>query len=186
MDRERKIRMLAFSWTVVVVAIAVIAGRQVFAADTPKIALVDLMAAFNESEVGKKAMAELDSFIKTKKSAIEEKGKVIERLKGELDKQGSVLSPEAKKAKEEEIERLVRDAQRHIQDAENEVNKKKDKIRETIVKDLQVIIGRIGEEEGYTLILEKGISLFANKEIDITEKVVKRYNEMQSKGKQKN
>jgi len=186
MDRERKIGVLAFFCTAAVISIMCMVGRQVSAADIPKIALVDLMVAFNESEVGKKAMAELDSFIKSKKSTIEEKGKVIERLKGELEKQGSVLSPDAKKAKEEEIERLMRDAQRHIQDAENEVNKKKDKIRETIIKDLQAIISKIGQEEGYTLILEKGISLFASKEIDITEKVVKRYNEMQPKGKQKN
>jgi len=53
-------------------------------ADVVKIGYVDLRVALNESEAGKKAKIELESLIKTKQSSIEEKGKSIEKLKGDL------------------------------------------------------------------------------------------------------
>jgi len=184
MIMERKTFMLFFFWTWVFVA-AVLAGLPASAADMQKIGYVDLRVALNESETGKKAKGELEAIVKSKQSSIEEKGKSIEKLKGELEKQGSVLSAEARKAKEEEIERQTRDWQRLLQDSQNEIKKKEEKLTGTILRELRGIIVRIGEEEGYSLILEnyEGLILFASKDMDITAKVVKRYNEMQSKQK---
>ena len=150
-----------------------------------KIGYVDLRVALNESDAGKKAKVELESLIKTKQTSIDEKGKNIDRLKGEFDKQVSVLSPDAKKAKEDEIERLVRDYQRMVQDSQAEVKKKETELTGSIVKELREIVEKVAQEEGYSIILEnvEGIILYSKKELDITEKVVKRYNE--SKVKQK-
>ena len=185
MIMERKAGMLVFFWTGVFLINAVLAGHPAIAADMTKIAYVDLRVALNDSETGKKAKGELEAVIKSKQSSIEEKGKSIEKLKGELEKQGSVLSAEARKAKEEEIERQMRDYQRLLQDSQNEIKKKEEKLTGTILRELRGIIVKIGEEEGYSLILEnfEGLILFASKDMDITSKVVKRYNEMQSKHK---
>ena len=91
----------------------------------------------------------------------------------------------AKKAKEDEIERLVRDYQRMVQDSQAEVKKKETELTGSIVKELREIVEKVAQEEGYSIILEnvEGIILYSKKELDITEKVVKRYNE--SKVKQK-
>lgn len=153
------------------------------AADALKIGYVDLRVALNESEAGKKAKAELESLIKAKQGAIEDKGRGIERLKGELEKQASVLSAEAKKAKEEEMDRLMRDYQRLVQDSQAEVKKKENELTGTILKELREIIDRIGQEGGYSLILEnvEGIILYSRKDLDITEKVIKMYNESKAK-----
>jgi outer membrane protein len=184
MIMERKTFVLLFFWTWVFVC-AVLVGRPASAADVQKIGYVDLRVALNESETGKKAKGELEAIVRSKQSSIEEKGKSIEKLKAELEKQGSVLSAEARKAKEEEIERQMRDYQRLLQDSQNEIKKKEEKLTGTILRELRGIIVRIGEEEGYSLILEnfEGLILFASKDMDITSKVVKRYNEMQSKQK---
>jgi outer membrane protein len=150
-----------------------------------KIGYVDLRVALNESDAGKKAKVELESLIKTKQTGIDEKGKNIDRLKGELDKQVSVLSADAKKSKEDEIERLVRDYQRMVQDSQAEVKKKETELTGSIVKELRDIIEKVAQEEGYSLILEnvEGIILYSRKDLDITEKVVKRFNELKTKPK---
>ena len=62
-----------------------------FAAETIKIGVVDLLKALNESDVGKKAKTDLESIIKSKQLSIDEKGKKIEQLKAELDKQASII-----------------------------------------------------------------------------------------------
>ena len=155
------------------------------AAEVAKIGYVDLRVALNESEAGKKAKIELESLIKTKQAAIDEKGKSIEKLKGDLEKQASVLSGEAKKSKEEEIERLVRDYQRLVQDAQNDVKKKETELTGAILKELRDVVDKIGRDEGYSIILEnvEGIILYSRKDLDITDKAIKNFNDMKAKQK---
>ncbi|MCK7513048.1 MAG: hypothetical protein MZV70_59495 [Desulfobacterales bacterium] len=66
-------------------------------AQTPKIAIVDLLKALNESETGKEAKTKLESLIKSKQVVIEEKGKNIEKIKSDAEKQASILSADARK-----------------------------------------------------------------------------------------
>ena len=149
------------------------------AAETFKVGIVDLLKALNESEAGKRAKADLESLIKSKQTSIEERGKSIEKLKAEFEKQAAIISPAAKKAKEEELERLIRDYQRIVADSQAEVKKKEGELTGEILKDLREMINKIAQEEGYTLILEhaEGLVLYANKSLDLTDKVIKKYNE---------
>lgn len=164
---------------------ALFAVKNAFAADNAKIGYVDLRSALNESETGKKAKADLEAVVKAKQAAIDEKGKSIDKLKGELEKQASVLSADAKKAKEEEIERVMRDYQRLVQDSQTEIKKKESEVTLSIIKEIRDIIDKIGQEENYSLILEnfEGIILYSKKDLDITDKAVKRYNESKAKAK---
>ncbi len=186
MNKRTEKKGYSVLWACLVVFL-VTAGlvRGSFAADAVKIGYVDLRVALNESERGKKAKTELESLIKTKQAAIEEKGKTVEKFKAELEKQGSVLSAEAKKAKEEEIERLLRDYQRMVQDAQAEIKKREDQVTGGIVKELRDVIDKIGQEDGYSLILEnvEGIILYAKKDLDITDRVIKRFNEAKAQEK---
>lgn len=162
-----------------------LAGSAAAADAVAKVGYVDLRVALNDSEAGKKAKIELESLIKTKQTAIDEKGKSVEKLKADLEKQTSVLSPEARKTKEDEIERLLRDYQRLVQDSQNEVKKKEGELTGAILKDLRDVVEKIGQDEGYSLILEnvEGIILFSRKDLDITDRVVKIFNEQRTKKK---
>ena len=123
--------------------------------------------------------------IKSKQVVIEEKGKAIEKGKSDLEKQSSVLSPDARKSKEEEVERLIREYQRLVSDSQNEVKKREGELTGGILKEIRPIIEKIGQDEGYTLILENSASqiLYSTKEADLTDIVIKKYNEAASKAK---
>ncbi len=181
---NKKVGVLFFLMLCMAVSVSLGAGVAA-AADAQKIGYVDLRLALNESDAGKKAKVELESLIKTKQAAIEEKGKSIEKLKGELEKQASVLSGEAKKSKEDDIERQVRDYQRLVQDAQNDVKKKENELTGTILKDLRDVVNKIGQDEGYSIILEnvEGIILYSRKDLDITDRVIKSFNEAKTKQK---
>jgi outer membrane protein len=154
-----------------------------FAADSVKFGAMDLQKVLNESDAGKKAKSDLEDLIKSKESIIDEKGKTVEKLKGELEKQASVLSADAKKKKQDELEKLLREYQRTAQDSQAEVKKKEGELTDTIIKEIREIVEKIGADEGYTLIIEKGIVLYSSKGIDITDTVINKYNESKNKTK---
>jgi len=141
-----------------------------------KIGILDLQRVLNECDEGTKAKTDLEALIKSKESEIEGKGVKIEKLKSELQKQASVLSSEAKKTKEEELEKLLRDYQRIVQDSQAEVKKKEAELTEAIIRGVHDLVDNMGKKEGYTVIIEKTLSLYANEDLDITDDVIKRYN----------
>jgi len=170
--------------SLLLVVLILLAGTHA-SAENIKIGSVDLVKALNDSDAGKKAKTDLEFLIKSKQASLDEKGKNIEKIKSEIDKQSSVLSADARKSKEEELEKMIRDYQRLVSDSQNEIKKKEGDLTAEIIKELRGIIEKIGSDEGYTLILEggEGQILFAKKEIDITETVLKKHNELKAKSK---
>ncbi len=155
----------------------------VLAADTVKFGAIDIQKVLNESEAGKKAKSDLESLIKSRQSNIDEKGKVIEKMKSDLEKQTSVLSADARKNKEDELERVVREYQRLVQDSQADIKKKEAELTDGILKEIRDLVDKIGEEEGYTIIFEKGTVLYSSKGIDVTESVLKRFDAAKAKSK---
>lgn len=149
------------------------------AVDALKIGCIDFQKVLNESDAGKKAKADLEILVKSKQTTIDEKGKTIEKMKADLEKQASVLSAEAKKSKEEELEKVLREYQRLVQDSQTEVKKKELEFTDAIIKDMRQLVEKMGEEGGYTIIMEKtgGMVLYSTKDIDLTDAVIKRYNQ---------
>lgn len=154
------------------------------ASDQVKIGVLDIQKVLNESEEGKKAKSNLEILIRSKQSIIDEKGKAIEKLKSEIEKQSSVLSADARKNKEDELEKLIREYQRLVQDSQAEIKKKENDLTDIILREIQEIVSKIGETEGYTLIIEKGMTVFSNKDFDITDTILKKYNESKAKKKE--
>lgn len=154
-----------------------------------KIGYIDLTKALNESDNGKKAMEILENMVDSKQAVVLKKQGEINKLKEELEKQASVLTPASRKDKEDHINKLIRDVQRMINDFQEEIQKKEAELRREILKELEEIINKLGEEDGYSIIFEKGISIFEDEKgtsnilyspekFDITEKVITRYNEI--------
>ena len=88
-----------------------------------------------------------------------------------------MLSPEAREAREKELQTRLRDFQRWGEDIQNEINQKRIEMERNISIGLQKVIQKLGADEGYTLILEKNdnIVLFTSKSTDITDLVIKVY-----------
>lgn len=143
-----------------------------------KIGYIDLQRVVYESDAGKKAKSELDALIKSKQVVVDEKRQTLEKLKSDIEKQASALSPEARKSKQNDYEKIEREYLRLTQDAETELRKKDSELKEMILKDVFELMNKIGKEEGYALILDKGIAVYLDKSLDITDGVIKKYNEL--------
>lgn len=163
----------------VIVGFAVLIGAtlpKVYAADM-KIGFCDIDRAANDSEEGKKAVLGLKDFMSSRQATVQAKGQAIDKMKSDLDKQGAIMSADAKKAKMEELERSEREFQRTVSDANMEFEKKRRELTESVYKEILAIIEKYGQQEKYSLILPVQSMLYGDKSLDITDVIIKKYNE---------
>ena len=153
-------------------------------AEETKLAYVDLQVALSSSNAGKLAREMFKGEVDRIQKDLDVKQNELTRLKDELEKQGFLLSEEAKIEKEREYQDKLKAVQRYYQDAQEELQGKDTALTRSILIDLRRIIVSIGQEEGYTMILERNESsvLFAKESADLTGELIKRLNEVKKPG----
>ncbi len=144
-----------------------------------KIAYIDLQKVMIESDKGKDARKSLSEQLEKRKKEVSEKQSDLQKMKDSLEKQAAMITPEARADKEKQYQVQLKDYQRMTSDYQAELQQKDQEFTQKILKDLEDLIKTLGENERYTLILEKtqGGILFASPSIDITDKVIAAYNE---------
>lgn len=151
-------------------------SERVYSAEI-KIGSVDIQKAINECNAGRDAKKALTQEIDKFQRLIAERQKELQEAKESLEKQNLMLTPESREMKEKELQGKFREFQRWGEDKQNEINQRRMAMEKTISTGLQMVIQKIGNDEGYTLILEKNetIVLFASHSLDMTDRVIKAY-----------
>ena len=137
-----------------------------------RVAYVDLQRALSESDSGKTAEGKFQEEVKKARGGIDAKKKEFDSLQESTKKQKDSLAPKALAEKEEKLMRM-------IQDGEDTLRRRNSQLVGELVKKLRAVVDQVGKEDGYTLIFEKGGQspvLYADQGIDITDKVVKKFN----------
>jgi outer membrane protein len=150
-----------------------------------KIGYVEMQTIIVESNQGKEASKILAGIRSAKNALIKEKEKEIIKLEEELTKQGSILNPETKQKKQAEYERLMMEYKRMRRDRDEELRKNETELAQKIFLNVRKLLKKIAEEEGYTAILnESGIAYMSDK-FDLTDRVMKQFNELSKKDEPK-
>jgi outer membrane protein len=150
-----------------------------------KIAFFDLQKVVVRSVAGVAAREQLERESAPIKKDLETRRVEIEKLREELEKKGLVLAPDAKRDKEEVLQRKIRDMRRYAEDGEKEMQRKEALLRQKLIQELTALIDRFGKERGYLLIIEKagGAVAYGDPEADISEELIKVYDQEKSKEK---
>lgn len=145
-----------------------------------KIGYMDLQKALNESDAGKDAKITFNKRVEELQRVLDEKQVEIKKMQDDLEKQKGLLTSEARGEREKAYQQKIKDAQRFAKDSQEELQQKDADMTKKILTDLREAIKKIGSDEGYTIILERGESsvLYAAEGVDITDKVIKTYNKM--------
>ena len=165
----------------IVISFLILVGPAAWGGEVLKIGYVDLQKALNLSEKGKVAKQAFQEEVERVKADLDARQNALKALRDEIEKQGLVLSEEARKAKQKDYQEKLREFQRFYQDSQEELQTKDAELTKKILGTLQEVIGQLGEEQGYTLILEKNESsiLYGAKAVDLTDEVIRRYNQKQ-------
>ncbi len=152
-------------------------AMSLYAEDVVKIGIVDLQKIFEESSAGKLVRNEITKKGKEMEADLKSKGGEIEELKKKLDREAAVMSREQRETKEREIEIKILDIKRLKGRYNDELLKLQNTKLESMKKDIFEVVQDIGKKGGYLLIIEKLGVLYSPNTIDITDELIKQYND---------
>jgi len=150
-----------------------------FAANLNKIGVVDFQKILETSKVGKAAQKEIKSEGEKMEETLKEKGAEIEALKKKLERDALVIDRDTRAEREREIRIKINDIKalqkKYMADFRDLEARMIDRIRTQLID----IIKNIGKKDGFLLIMEKNQAgvLYSPSTVDITEKVIRLYNQ---------
>ena len=110
----------------------------------------------------------------------------IDKMREDLEKKGALMTADARRDKEDQLERKRRDATRLADDYQRELMRKEQALAQKVLQELSGVVERIGKQRGYYLILERrgaGI-LYSASDADLTDEIIRAYDqEAATKGK---
>lgn len=144
-----------------------------------KVGYVDVQKALSTSKLGTEAQKKYEEQVKKAQTKLDTKKEEFERAQGEFSKQKESLSEKARAEREEKLLGLEKELKRSFQDSQEQLRRENMKLVGELVKKIKDIVDEMGKQDGFTVILEKGAQsvLYADSQIDITERVVKEFDE---------
>ncbi len=141
-----------------------------------KLAYVDVQRALNECDAGKRAKAEFQARVQTLEAKLQRDQNEVQALKDELEKKGMLMKPDQRQNLEDQYMAKLKNFDREYKDSKDELQQKDNEVTGKIVHDLAQVIRSLGERDGYTMVMEKGSILWGSASIDITDQVIRAYN----------
>ena len=150
-----------------------------------KIGYVDFQRALNEVEEGKIAKANLKRDFDDKQKQLDKDKTDLERLQAEFEKQAGVMSEEAKRDKAIEIDRRMREAQGKAMGFQKELSDREREVTRGMFDRMLTLTREIADADGLTYVFDKSSLLVAPPAADVTNELVRKYNERFKPGEEK-
>ncbi|HVT17582.1 MAG TPA: OmpH family outer membrane protein [Thermoanaerobaculia bacterium] len=150
-----------------------------------RIAVIDTEKILLSSQAGKKAVAELKKIQEQKEGELRAKEQELKELQDKISQGRLSLAQDKLTDLEKQLEDKGIALRRLQDDANRELNKRKDDLLGSIDEKVMPVINVIGKEHGYTLIFRKFESglIYADEAVDITNTVIQRLDAAAAKGK---
>jgi outer membrane protein len=144
-----------------------------------RIGVVDLQEILNKSQKGLVIKQKLDQERAARQRDLDAKQQEVMKLQADFEKQAPLLSDQAKREKSEAIQRKTRDAVRVAEDANRDMEKRLREAELDISREILTVVQEYGKDQGFTLILERGMLPYVAPAVDITGEIIKRYDAKQ-------
>ena len=150
-----------------------------------RIGFVDVQRVLARSTAGVAAREQFEREKAAMQKQVDGQKADIDKLRDEIEKKGQLLSADARREKQETLERKVRDVRRLVDDLQKELQKKEQDLLAKILHDVTGVVQKIGKERGFALIVERrgAAVVYGAPEADLTDEIVKAYDEESKKAK---
>jgi len=148
-----------------------------------KIGYANLQKALNECQAGIKAKDDLKVEAEGLEGELSKKQEELKKMKDELDKKASVWNKETRDAKEKDFKARTAEFQKKFMEYGEDLNKKKQETEARIIKELRDVVEELAKKKGLTFVFEKSVGglLYAPKDLDLTDEVIKAYDAKKKK-----
>lgn len=168
--------VVALVWIVSAVGCSAVGGG---AKVDGKMGVVDPAKLLAETNAGKKAKDSLAAFSKNRQALIEIEEKELRRMEEDFGRQASILSPTAKREREEQFRRRMAEYQQKANDLNREVQDKQKDVLDMFRDKIEVIVGKVSKRLGLQVVIDKGKggpTLYSEEGLDITGQVINEFN----------
>ena len=152
----------------------------------PRVAVIDMARVSSDSLLGKSYAAQLEKLqgdintaVNQKQGELQKLDAAIKGLQDELEKQGAVLSPEAREKKQVEITRRARERQAFFEDGQGEINRMRERaqqqagqINNEFQTKVRPLVEQVAKAQNYDLVLDSQVTFTINPSFDITPAVI--------------
>jgi outer membrane protein len=164
------------------------ASGTLWAQDT-KIVYLDSQKILYESLAGKEAYKQLNTMKDQKSSELEKKQNKLKTMADQLQAKSATMSTSAKEDLEAKYDKELKDYNRAVKDAQDDLRRREMEFLKPFSKDLDGIIKAYSEKNSIDIVLDKQnpAIVYANPKIDITNQIITafdKYNQ-EKKGKAK-
>jgi outer membrane protein len=169
---------MTFARTAFVLAALLASAGLPRAASAQKIGVVDMQRALTETEEGRKAKDQLKKLFDQRQKTLDKQQTDLKTLKDSLEKQRDVLSREVLAKKLEEYQKAFAELQTTYMEFQRELAAKEGELTKPILERMQRVMKRIGQADGYALIVERGEAgvVYVPSTYDLTDVLIQRYN----------
>ncbi len=140
-----------------------------------RIGYVDMQEVLNKSQKGIAVRQKLDQERALRQKDLDAKQQEVMKLQAEFEKQAPLLSEQAKREKSEAIQRKTRDTMRIADDANRDFEKRVREAEMDVTREILGVVQEYGKDQGFTMILERSMLVYAAQAVDVTTDVIKRY-----------
>ncbi len=144
-----------------------------------RIGIVDVQNVLNQSQKGIATKQRLDQDRAVRQKELDARQQEVMKLQAEFEKQAPLLSEQAKREKSEILQRKQRDAVRIAEDGNRDFEKRVRQAEADIGREIIAVIQEFGNDQGYTVILERSATFFNAPATDITAEIIKRFDAKQ-------
>lgn len=150
----------------------------VIAADPAKIGVIDLQKCIQESNEGKRIAESLKKKSDVMRGDLEKKNQEVVDMEKNLEKQALMLSDDAKKEKQKELNDKKRDLNYLLQDMQDDMKVLEGDARNNILKTLSGVVETVAKKNNFDLITERssGGVLYVSERLDVTAEVIAELN----------
>jgi outer membrane protein len=144
-------------------------------AQSVKIGMIDTQKIMRESKAAKKARDILMKDLEAKRAKYKAEEDQARKLEEEFKKEAQGMTPETRKQKAENLEKEIKELGRLKSDLEEELRKRDAELTQNLLKGIYDVVKDFSKKEKFTVILEKRYVVTADDAIDITDKIIQRY-----------
>lgn len=179
----RKSMTILITAAAFLLTIAIPAG---FCADVAKIGTVNFQRIFENSSAGKAAREKINTAGKRMEADLKQNGEEIKALEKRLDQNAGVMSKQAREEQKWELERKIDDVKALKKKYDRKIQELQLQLVNEVRQSVLQIVQDYGKKEGYLMILEDMSVVYAPQHVDLTDEIVKRYNDQYAKQGNKN
>jgi outer membrane protein len=156
-------------------------------AQDTKVAYIDSQKILYESQMGKEAYKQLNTLKDQKSSELEKKQGKLKTMADQLQAKSATMSTQAREDLEAKYDKELKEYNRAVKDAQDELRRKEVEFLKPFSKDLDGVIKSYCEKNNIDMVFDKqnNAVVYTNPKIDITSQIIAAFDKQNQEKKAK-